>query len=152
MTNNLDARPYNLIKNMEFTVPQFIEKEPKLMGPFTFKQFIFVAIAGGVCFFLYFFIGKKNMPLFILIAILLFGGALALAFLKIKGYNLPILIKNFFVFTVAPKVFLWRRKIMPPKVEKIKKFEKEEVEESALKMVKKSHLQKIATQVETKTR
>ena len=136
---------------MEFTVPQFIEKEPKLIGPFTFKQFMFVALTGGICFFLYFFIGKKNMPLFILIAILLFGGSLALAFLKIKGYPLPILIKNFFFYTLSPKIFLWQRKIVMPKVQKIIKFKKEKIEEeTTLEMGKKSHLQRLMTQVETK--
>lgn len=136
---------------MEFTVPQFIEKEPKLIGPFTFKQFMFVAVAGGACFFLYFSIGKKNLPLFIVIGTILMGGSLALAFLKIKGYTLPAIVKNFFVYTVSPKIFLWRRKIMPPKIKKVERFEKAEVEEeTTLKMAKKSHLQRLSTQVETK--
>lgn len=136
---------------MEFTVPQFIEREPKLIGPFTFKQFIFVAIAGGACFFLYFSIGKKNLPLFILIAIVLMGGSLVLGFLKIKGYTLPILIKNFFAYTIMPKIFLWHRKLIPPKVSKIQKFEKVKTEaESELKIIKESSLQKLSTQVETK--
>lgn len=136
---------------MEFTVPQFVEREPKLIGPFTFKQFIFVAIAGAACFFLYFYIGKKNMPLFIVIAILLFSGALALAFVKIKGYTLPMLIKNFFTFTVMPKIFLWRRKLVPPKITKIRGFEKTKTtEEPELKIVEKSSLHKLSTQVETR--
>lgn len=136
---------------MEFTVPQFIEKEPKLIGPFTFKQFMFVAIAGGACFFLYFIYGKKNLPLFILIAIVLFGGALAFSFLEIKGYTLPTLVKNFFTYTISSKIFLWRRKIIPPKIKKVKKYEKAEPEEEAtLRMAKKNHLQKLSTQVETK--
>jgi hypothetical protein len=136
---------------MEFTVPQFVEREPKLIGPFTFKQFIFVGIAGGACFFLYFFIGKTNMPLFILIAILLFGGALTLAFVRIKGYTLPILFKNFLTYTITPKIFLWYRKFVPPKMSKIKRFEKVEVEGgSELKIVKESSLQKLSTQVETR--
>jgi len=138
---------------MEFTVPQFVEREPKLIGPFNFKQFIYIAIAGGICFFLYFVIGKKNMSLFIIAAILLFGGALALAFLRIKGYTLPMLVKNFLTYTVTPKIFLWYRKFVPPKVSKIRKFEKAEtVEETALKMAEKSHLQSLSTKVETKMR
>jgi len=32
---------------MKFQVPQFIETETKLIGPFTLKQFLFVA--GGAC-------------------------------------------------------------------------------------------------------
>ncbi|MBZ9569553.1 PrgI family protein [Patescibacteria group bacterium] len=137
---------------MEFTVPQFIEREPKIVGPLTFKQFIFVAVAGGACFFLYFFIGKKNLPLFIIIAVILMGGSLALCFLRIKGYTLPMIIKNFFVYSVSAKIFLWRRKIVSPKFKKVERFEKAEVEEGAtLKMAKKSHLQKLSTQVETRT-
>ena len=136
---------------MEFTVPQFIEKEPKLIGPFTFKQFIYVAIAGAACFFLYFFVGKKNFALFVLIAVVLFGGALALAFLKIKGYTLPMLFKNFLTYTITPKIFLWYRKFAPPKVSKIRKFEKPETEEEAtLKMVEKSHLQNLSTKLQSK--
>ena len=136
---------------MEFTVPKFIEREPKIVGPLTFKQFVYVAIAGAACFFLYFYIGKKNFPLFILIAIILMGGALALCFLRIKGYTLPMIIKNFFIYTISGKVFLWRRKILPPKMKKVKRFEKEEVKgETTLRMGKKSHLQKLSTQVETR--
>lgn len=136
---------------MEFTVPKFIEKEPKLIGPFTFKQFMFVAVAGGACFFLYFIYGKKNFPLFIIIALILMGGSLALSFLKIKGYPLPSLIKNFFMYIVSSKIFLWRRKIVPPKLKKIEKFKKGEPEEEAtLKMVKRSHLQQLSTEVQTK--
>lgn len=137
---------------MEFTVPKFIEREPKIVGPLTFKQFVYVAIAGAACFFLYFFVGKKNFPLFVIIAIILMGGSLALCFLKIKGYTLPMIVKNFFTYTISGKIFLWRRKIVPPKMKKVKRFEKEEVEgETTLRMGKKSHLQKLSTQVETRT-
>lgn len=136
---------------MEFTVPQFIEKEAKIVGPLTFKQFVYITIAGAACFFLYFYIGKRNFPIFIIIAIILMGGSLALCFLKIKGYTLPMIIKNFFAYSISAKIFLWKRKILPPKIRKVKKFEKAEVEEeAALKMVKKSCLQKLSTQVETR--
>jgi len=135
----------------EFTVPQFIEREPKLIGPFTFKQFMFVATAGGTCFFLYFIYGKKNLPLFIVVAIILMGVSLVLSFLKIKGYTLPTLIKNLFMYTLSSKIFIWKRKIAPPKFKKIEKFEKEEPEEkTTLKMAKRGHLQQLSTDVQTK--
>jgi hypothetical protein len=136
---------------MEFPIPQFVEREPKIIGPFTFHQLVFVAVAGGACFFLYFLIGKINMLLFILIAFFLMSCSVLLAFLKIQGYSLPTIIRNFFVYMVTPKIFLWYRKIVLPKVSKIKKFEKAEVpEETPLKIVKESSLQKLSTQVETK--
>lgn len=134
---------------MAFTVPQFIEKEPKIVGPLTFKQFVFIAIAGGACFLLYFYIGKRNFFLFIITAVILMGGSLAFSFLKIKGYSLPIILKNFFVYTISPKIFIWRRKIVPSKIKKIEKFEKEIEEETALKIAKRSRLQELSTRVET---
>ena len=88
---------------MEFIVPKFIEREAKIVGPFTFKQFIFIGVAGGLCLLLYFV-----LPIFafVVIAIILLGGAFALAFLKVEKTSLPIFIKNFFSFLSKPKVYL----------------------------------------------
>lgn len=134
---------------MEFIVPKFIEREPKIMGPLTFKQFIFLAIPGAVCFFLYFIFGKKNPPLFILVTIGLMAGGLAFGFLKIRGRPLPVFLKNFFTFSTSTRVFVWRRKIMPPKIQKVKKIE-ERVMESPLKIAERSHLQKTSVDLQTR--
>lgn len=137
---------------MEFTVPQFIEKEPKIVGPFTFKQFIFIGIAGGICLFLFFTV---SLFVFIILAIILLGGAFALAFLKIGKTSLPIFIKNFFSFLFKPKIYLWKKKTSPPKFlreEKVeeKKEEEEIGEESKLKVSKGSKLDELFTKLETK--
>jgi len=135
---------------MEFTVPQFIEKEPKIVGPFTFKQFIFIGVAGGICLFLFFTV---SLPVFIIMAIVLLGGAFALAFLKIGKTSLPIFIKNFFSFLFKPKVYLWKKKTSPPKFlrkEKVEEKEEEIEEESKLKVSKGSRLNELFTHLETK--
>jgi len=135
---------------MEFTVPQFIEKEPKIVGPFTFKQFIFIGIAGGICIFLFFTV---SLFVFIIMTIVLLGGAFALAFLKVGKTSLPLFIKNFFAFLFKPKVYLWKKKTSPPKFikeEKVKE-EKEEIEEkSKLKVSTGSRLDELFTRLETK--
>jgi len=56
---------------MEFTVPQFIEKKAKIVGPFTFGQFLFIGIASGICLFLYFVL---PLAVFIITSIVLLGG------------------------------------------------------------------------------
>ncbi len=133
---------------MEFTVPQFIEKEPKIVGPFTFKQFIFIGIAGGICIFLFFTV---SLFVFILAAIVLLGGAFALAFLKIGKTSLPLFIKNFFSFLFKPKVYLWKKKISPPKFLRKTEAKKEESEKkSELKVTKGSRLDELFTRLETK--
>lgn len=134
---------------MEFIVPKFINREPKIVGPLTFKQFLYLTIPGSVCFFLYFIIGKKNFFLFVLITVILMGVALAFTFLKIKGRPLPVFLKNFFSFTLASKTFIWGRKMMPPKIQKIKRTE-EKVETQTLKVAERSHLQKISVDIETR--
>ncbi|MBU2635084.1 PrgI family protein [Patescibacteria group bacterium] len=136
---------------MEFTVPQFIEREPKIVGPFTFKQFIFIGIAGGICLFLFF---ATPLYIFIIAAIVLLGGAFALAFLKIGKTSLPVFIKNFFSFLFKPKIYLWKKKTSPPKFlrkEEVKVKEEEEIEqESKLKVSSGSRLDELFTRIETK--
>lgn len=133
---------------MEFTVPQFIEYEAKVIGPFTFKQFIIVGVAGVICFVFYL---KLPFWAFFILSIIIGGGALALVFLKFGGRSPLIILKNFFFYTLSPKVYVWKRKVIAPRV--IKKEEKKEIikkEVTPTKIVKKSRLKNLATKVETK--
>lgn len=134
---------------MEFTVPQFIERETKIFGPFTFKQFIFIGIAGGISIMLHFML---PFHLFLLAAIVLLGGALALAFLKIGGASLPIVIQNAFIFLTRPKIYLWQKKAVFLKIAKKTKKIKEEKEESPLKVSEKSYLKDLHVYLESKTK
>ena len=94
---------------MQFTIPQFIEKEAKIVGPLTFKQFIFIGTAGAICIFLYFVV---TLPVFIIIAVFLLGGASSLAFLKIKKTPIPLVLKNFFIFYLNQKFIFGRKKVL----------------------------------------
>lgn len=131
----------------QFTVPQFIEHEPKIVGPLTFKQFIFIGIAIAICFIFYF-----TLPFFVFILatiIIMLGGA-ALAFLKTGGRSLPVVLKNFFAFFLAPKIYLWKQKTgLPPKI--MKATPQKIIEKSTVPSVAgKSRLNTLSTQIETK--
>jgi hypothetical protein len=134
---------------MEFTVPQFIEYEAKIIGPLTFKQFIIVGAAGIVCFVLYL---KAPLFLFLPLAIVIGGGALGLVFLKFGGRSPLVMLKNFTFYSISPKMYLWKRKIIPPKIVKREVKPKKEIEEPALKVVRKSRLKELSTKVETSKR
>lgn len=135
---------------MQFTVPQFIEKKPKIVGPFTFEQFIFVFSAAGVCFFLYFVL---PFSLFIIFAILLGFVSLSLAFVKVQGVPLPTVLKNFLIYLLSPKIFLWRRKVSHPKFTQVKReVVKEEKKERDLKMSENSRLKNLSSYIETKSK
>ena len=135
---------------MRFTVPQFIEMEAKIVGPLTFRQFIFIGIAGAICFVLYF---TFPFSLFLLATIVLGSGAVAFAFLKIGGRGLPTILGNFLKFSLAPKIYLWGKKEVPTEVFKKEVVKAEEKkEELPLKIAEKSQLKKLRTQIETKTK
>lgn len=92
---------------MEFTVPQFIDKKAKIIGPLTFSQFLFLGIAGGICIFLFF---ATPLAVFIIFSIPIMSAAAALAFLKINQMPLPGFVKNFFFYILKPKVYLWGKR------------------------------------------
>ena len=141
---------------MEFSIPQFIEKEAKIVGPLTFKQFGFLGLAVLVSVALFFLLPKT---VFLVLSPVLVGGAAALAFYKKEGVPLPDLIIGFFSFMLKPKIYLWKNKGVPPKFlrtddMKKKAEKKKDLEEKKkgprLKMAKRSHLHDLSTQVETK--
>jgi len=140
---------------MRFIVPQFIEHEPKIVGPLTFRQFIFVGIAGAICFILYFSIGKKSFSLFLLISVVLILGAMALAFGKIGGRSLPTVLANSLEFLISPKLYIWRKKETKVEISYKKeeiKVPEEKVDELPLKIAENSRLKKLRTEVEIGTK
>lgn len=98
---------------MQYRVPQFIEHQAKILGPLNVKQSMTIGVVLVICFFLYFAIGEENFFLFILLAGLLTGIALAISFYKVQGQALPVVMKNWTNFSISPRLFLWRRKQSP---------------------------------------
>ncbi|MDD5569223.1 MAG: hypothetical protein PHG23_02310 [Candidatus Pacebacteria bacterium] len=98
---------------MEFRVPQFIEHDPKILGPFTVKQSVFIGGALGLAFLLYFSPLRANFFLYVLTCGAIFGVALMLAFVKIQGLAIPIVGKNFASFSIGSKIYKWKRKELP---------------------------------------
>ncbi|MFQ6049458.1 MAG: PrgI family protein [Candidatus Paceibacterales bacterium] len=137
---------------MRFTIPQFIEYEAKIVGPLTFKQFIFVGLAGATAFVLYFMV---PFSIFLISCFALGGIALAFAFLKIGGRSFSTVLGSFLKFILSPKIYLWKKKESPVKVfikKEKPKEEEEKEEELPLKIAEKSQLKRIKTQIETRAR
>lgn len=92
---------------MQFQVPQFIEIEDKIVGPLTFKQFLFLVGGGGAAFILYqlpLFAGLK----FFLVIVSLAVGA-AFAFFKMNNKSLLALIEDMVTFYAGKKLYLWKK-------------------------------------------
>ncbi len=137
---------------MQFNVPQFIERESRIFGPLTFTQFLYIGSGGVICLLLYFSFAKTQFLLFLMATAVIMSLAASLAFVKIGGRSLPTILKNFLFFSMGPKIYLWRRKNIPPRmIEKIAKEPKQEgTEPSTLKLSEKSQLRNLSNSLETK--
>lgn len=134
---------------MRFTVPQFIDYEAKIVGPFTFHQFIYVGTAGAICFVIYFIAPS----FFIVSCIFLIGGALAFAFLRIGGRSLAVALGNFLRFSISPKMFIWQKgKPLANVFEKEQKIGGDKLPEEIVvpKISKEGRLNRLSMDVETK--
>lgn len=89
---------------MQFQVPQFIEVEDKIVGPLTFKQFVFIAGGLGMAYVFW-----RILPLFaaapLIVGIL--GFAAALAFFQVNGRPFLLALENGFYYLLHPKLYLW---------------------------------------------
>jgi len=95
---------------MQYQVPQFIEREIKIVGPLTFKQFIIMGSGAGLCFFFYIVIASKSFFLFILLSALVMGICFALVFAKAEGRPLISVLGGFFLFSFQARTIFGRKK------------------------------------------
>jgi len=92
---------------MQFKVPQFLDIEDKIFGPFTFKEFVYLAGGAGLCFVLY-----KLLGLFFgAIPILAIAG-LSIALARYRPNNKPFLnmIEAGFNYLVQSKLYIWKKR------------------------------------------
>lgn len=94
----------------QFSVPQFIDIESKIVGPLTIKQFAFIAVAFLSVFALYFVL---TLGIWIVCTIIIGSAGLSFALVKIGGRPLYIVVVHAARFFWQPKVYVWR----PPVVQ-----------------------------------
>ncbi|MBI4123087.1 MAG: PrgI family protein [Parcubacteria group bacterium] len=92
---------------MQFQVPQFIEREALVVGPLTFRQFAFLAVAGGAAFILYFF---APLLVFAVASLGLAAFGFLTAFVQIGGKSLPAVFIDFLSFQMGGKIYYWKKK------------------------------------------
>ena len=92
---------------MQFQVPQFIEIEDKVIGPFTFKQFLYLLGGAGGSFIVY-----RFLPFYlgVLIIIPLMALALALAFYKVNERPFIEVVQSAIKFSLSDKLYVWQKK------------------------------------------
>ena len=93
---------------MQFKVPQYIDIEDKLFGPFTFRQFVYLVGGAGLIFVVY-----KLLPLWIGIFLILpvAGLTAALVFYKINNKPFIYYLEAAFLYAIRSKLYLWKQRV-----------------------------------------
>ena len=87
----------------------------------------------------------------------LLGAAMGLAFLKVNGKALPVVLFDFLKFSMGPKMYVWKKRERQVKVYKKSELAppqiiEEKKEEPKVRMVTRSRLRKTQTDIETHTK
>lgn len=91
---------------MQFKVPQFLDIEDKIFGPFTFSEFVYLVGGAGLCYVLY-----KALGLLLgIIPIIAVGGfAVALVFYKPNNKPFIDMIESALKYAVQSKLYIWKQ-------------------------------------------
>lgn len=92
---------------MRFSVPQFIDVEDKIFGPFTFKQFIYLIGGGGIAYIIF-----RILPALVAIPVIIvvLAFALALAFYKVNNKPFIFTLEALFRYLFQHKLYLWKHR------------------------------------------
>ena len=93
---------------MQFKVPQFIDVEDKLFGPFTFHQFAYLAGGAGLVFVLY-----KLLPIWISIFLIIPVATLSalLVFYKFNGKPFIFYLQAGISYLISSKLYIWKQRL-----------------------------------------
>ena len=96
---------------MQFKVPQFIDVEDKLFGPFTFRQFAYLAGGAGLIFVIYKLLGFwVGIFLILPIGILTF----LLVFYKINNKPFIFYLEAGISYIISSKLYIWKQRLAKP--------------------------------------
>ena len=91
---------------MRYELPQFINIEDKIFGPFTFFQFIYLGGGAGLSYVLW-----QILPMIIAVIIIvpIIGLSLALAFYKVNGRPFIFVMQSALSHAFKSKFYLWKK-------------------------------------------
>lgn len=133
----------------QYTVPQFIEREPKILGPLTVRQFLLMLVAVGLVFASY---KLADLALFAVEAIIIIGVFALFAFAKVNGRPFHHFVLSILKISRRPKVRVWDRKgtAVSQRTDQKKKEQKPiKVEALSRKVLPTSKLSKLSLTVDT---
>jgi membrane-bound ClpP family serine protease len=131
---------------MQYSVPQFIDVEDKIVGPFTGKQTLYLIIGGG---FLLIAFRLFNFAFFAILALPVVVLTLLFTFYKPKGISVAKYTANFIDYVTAPHLYIWKREPDMTMYKVVQK--KQEIHEEPIKYVSRNRIRELANLLDTST-
>jgi hypothetical protein len=132
----------------QFTVPQFIDVENKIIGPLTVRQFMIILAAAviiGISYKIF------DFTLFLLVGILTLILAALFSFVKVNGRPFHLFLLNLFQTLRRPRLRIWNNRLTAAEVGE-PNIEYKAAAPVAPKVYKESRLAELALVVDTKGR
>lgn len=92
---------------MQYSTPQFIDREQKLLGPLTVRQTLILGLAAFILVAAYFLL---NFFVFTMVAVVIGSLGFGIAFIKINDRPLYFVITAFIGYFANPKKYLWQKR------------------------------------------
>ena len=105
----------------QYKVPQDVQREDKIIGPFSLRQFLFLvggAMGGYIAYQLFSVMGGFQVGF--MVGVLIFLGISAFAVIEIQGMKLTEYLAAIIVFALKPRKRVWQRDITLPDIAVIK--------------------------------
>ncbi len=128
---------------MQYSVPQFIDIEDKIVGPLTGKQTLYLMIGGGLLMLLFSFF---DFVFFMVATVIIVPITLAFAFWKPKGMTVARWIVNIINYHTSDHLYTWRRE---PEGMKIKRTQKKKTQVIFKENVSRSRIGELAWLLDT---
>ncbi|HBH46765.1 MAG: hypothetical protein A2445_00025 [Candidatus Jacksonbacteria bacterium RIFOXYC2_FULL_44_29] len=99
---------------LQYSVPQFVDVENKVIGPISVRQFVIIAAEIGIIFCLYKF---TDFTMFLFGTIITVAVAILFAFIKVNGRPFHYFMLNFLMSVKNPHLRVWKKVEIPPPLE-----------------------------------
>jgi len=93
----------------QYKIPQNIDVEDKIVGPFTLKQFLYMLGGGVTIYFLFLTLPPISFALFFAVSIPIALFTITLVFIKVNERPFLVFLQYFFQFVFEPKVQRWKK-------------------------------------------
>ena len=132
----------------QFTVPQFIDVEDKILGPVTIRQFL-IMLGGCLIVFLAYRYG--DVATFALVLAIVGILSLTFAFVKVNGQTFHYFLLNILQTTSKPRLRVWHKDYSNAELNNLRKeeWDTEVTKQVEKKPVRRQHIRDLSLVVNT---